>query len=62
MRNLREGKTKANGVKPPPRTSKPPISPRGQQPQNEDLFDQLDEATKAKLNLLFGEVEIRRKK
>lgn len=60
-RNLREGKNKANGVKPPSKTPKPSISPKGQQSQKEDLFNQLDEETKAKLNLLFGEVEIRRK-
>lgn len=53
MRNKEKPKT----PKPPP----PPSPPKLYPDENKNLFDQLDEVTKAKLNLLFGEVEIRRK-
>jgi hypothetical protein len=54
LRNNKKPKT--------PKPSPPPSPPKLYPDENENLFDQLDEAMKAKLNLLFGEVEIRRKK
>lgn len=52
---IKEKNTEPDGTNPPLKNPCPRVP-------TENLFNELDDSMKAKLKLLFGEVEIRRKK